>query len=91
MPDAKYTEGLATPVRYLKGVGEVRAEQLKRLEIETVWDILLTLPRRYDDRRRFQNMSSLRGGETTTVQGSIVSGAFVRISRAVSYGTPRGT
>ena len=78
MADAKYTEGLATPVRYLKGVGEVRAEQLKRLEIETVSDLLLTLPRRYDDRRRFQKMSSLQGGETTTVQGSIVSGGFVR-------------
>lgn len=78
MADAKYSEGLATPVRYLKGVGEVRAEQLKRLEIETVGELLLTLPRRYDDRRRFQKMSSLQGGETTTVQGTIVSGGFVR-------------
>ena len=78
MSDEKYTQGLSTPVRYLKGVGEIRAEQLKRLEIETVGELLLTLPRRYDDRRHFQKMSSLRGGETTTVQGSIVTGAFVR-------------
>lgn len=78
MADVNYTEGLATPVRYLKGVGEVRAEQLQRLEIETVGDLLLTLPRRYDDRRRFQKMSSLQGGETTTVMGTVVSGGFVR-------------
>ncbi len=78
MADSKYAEGLATPVRYLKGVGEVRAEQLKRLDIETVGDLLLTLPRRYDDRRHVQKISSLRGGETTTVQGTIVSGGFVR-------------
>ncbi len=78
MVDAKYTEGLATPVRYLKGVGEVRAEQLKRLDIETVGDLLLTVPRRYDDRRHFQKMSSLQGGEWATVHGTIVSGGFVR-------------
>ena len=78
MADVNYTEGLATPVRYLKGVGEVRAEQLQRLEIETVGDLLLTLPRRYDDRRRFQKMSSLQGSETTTVLGTVVSGGFVR-------------
>jgi ATP-dependent DNA helicase RecG len=78
MADVKYSEGLATPVRYLKGVGEVRAEQLGRLDIHNVGDLLLTLPRRYDDRRHFQKMSSLRGGETATVQGVIVSGGFAR-------------
>jgi ATP-dependent DNA helicase RecG len=78
MADAKYSEGLATPIRYLKGVGGVRAEQLGRLDIHNVGDLLLTLPRRYDDRRHFQKMSSLRGGETTTIQGAIVSGGFVR-------------
>ncbi len=78
MADEKYTEGLATPVRFVKGVGGIRAEQLQRLGIETVGDLLQTLPRRYDDRRRFEKLSSLRSGDMSTVQAEIVSCGYVR-------------
>jgi len=39
------------PVRYLRGVGPARAAMLGRLGIETIRDLLLHLPRRYEDRR----------------------------------------
>jgi ATP-dependent DNA helicase RecG len=42
--------GLTTSCRYLKGVGPARAEALERLDIRTVEDLLLHLPRRYFDR-----------------------------------------
>ncbi|MFH0908704.1 MAG: ATP-dependent DNA helicase RecG [bacterium] len=70
--------GLATPIRYLKGVGEARAEQLARLDINTVGDLLLTLPRRYEDRRQLQPMNALKSGDFTTVAGSVVSCGWVK-------------
>jgi len=70
--------GLATPVRYVKGVGEARAEQLARLNIITVGDLLLTLPRRYEDRRQLQPMNDLKSGDFTTVAGSVVSCGWVK-------------
>ncbi len=38
-----------TPIQYLKGVGEKRAEQLHKLNIHTVGDLLSHFPRQYED------------------------------------------
>lgn len=38
-----------TPIQYLKGVGEKRAEQLHKLDIRTVGDLLSHFPRQYED------------------------------------------
>lgn len=38
-----------TPIQYLKGVGEKRAEQLHKLGIVTVRDLLCHFPRQYED------------------------------------------
>ena len=78
-------EGLATPVRFVKGVGEARAEQLARMNILSVGDLLLTLPRRYEDRRFFARLSSLRSGETATVKAPIAACAWVRPRYGKSY------
>ena len=40
---------LDTPVTYLKGVGPVRAEALRRLGIVTAGDLLFHVPHRYED------------------------------------------
>ena len=40
---------LDTPVKFLKGIGERRAEQLERLGIRTAQDLLWHLPHRYID------------------------------------------
>ena len=77
--------GLSTPVRFVKGVGEARAEQLARLNILTVGDLLLTLPRRYEDRRFFARISTLRSGETVTVKAPIAACAWVRPRYGKSY------
>ncbi len=63
---------LDTPVQFVKGVGPTRAEQLARLGINTVEDLLLYFPRRFDLRRQAQPMSSLRGDEeSATVAGEV--------------------
>ncbi|HUM69227.1 MAG TPA: hypothetical protein PLK31_10320, partial [Chloroflexota bacterium] len=42
-------EGLSQPVTALKGVGPKIAEQLGKLGATTIWELLYTFPRRYDD------------------------------------------
>ena len=71
---------LDTAVRFVKGVGEVRAAQLNRLDIHTVRDLLFTLPRRYEDRRVVTLVAGLHAGEWATVAGTV---------RSVSWQQPR--
>jgi ATP-dependent DNA helicase RecG len=64
---------LDTEVRFVKGVGPRRAEQLAALGIETVEDLLTYYPRRFDLRRQVQPMRTLRGDEdNATVAGEVV-------------------
>jgi ATP-dependent DNA helicase RecG len=64
---------LQQPVTSLWGVGQERAQQLARLEISTVEDLLLYRPRRYEDRRHFKKISELVKGEPATARGNIVA------------------
>ncbi|MBI3191320.1 MAG: hypothetical protein HYZ36_01560 [Pedosphaera parvula] len=57
---------LATPLREVRGIGPERSEQLARLKLQTVGDLLLHRPRRYDDRRQFLPIADLRLGEPAT-------------------------
>ncbi|MGC9453989.1 MAG: ATP-dependent DNA helicase RecG [Phycisphaerae bacterium] len=62
-----------TEVRFVKGVGPKRAEQLAALGIRTVEDLLTYFPRRFDLRRQAQPIGTLRGDEdTATVAGEVV-------------------
>ncbi len=61
-----------SPVQFLAGVGPRRAEQLKRLEIERVKDILYLFPRRYLDLSSVARIGSLNAESgDVTVAGSI--------------------
>ena len=67
------SEGLQTSVQYLKGVGPRRAEELAAVGVHTVEDLLLTLPRRYEDRARLQPIGSIRPADVTSVTGEVLS------------------
>lgn len=84
---------LDTEVQYLKGVGPKLAELLKKLGLSTVRDVLMHLPRRYEDRTHLPPISSVRPGEFVTVRGRItnldsrpVSGGRVIIKAMLSDG-----
>ena len=62
---------LDTPVQYVKGVGPVRAEQLARLGIRTVEDLLTHFPRRFDLRPEAQPIASLSPDRPATVAGEV--------------------
>ncbi len=64
---------LHLPVRYFKGVGPRRGEELARLGLKTVEDIFYYLPLRYEDRSNLKPIKDLVTGERQTVQGEVVT------------------
>lgn len=52
-----------TPVRYLSGVGEKRAEQLEKLGIRDIKSLLRHFPRAYQHRGNIRPLSEARDGE----------------------------
>ncbi|MDY6914206.1 MAG: OB-fold nucleic acid binding domain-containing protein, partial [Planctomycetota bacterium] len=73
---------LEMPVQYVKGVGPARAKQLAALGIETVEDLLLYFPRRFDMRRQVQPIETLGGDEpAATVAGEVKDTSQQRFGR----------
>ncbi len=73
---------LDTPVQYVKRVGPTRAEQLSQLGIQTVEDLLMYFPRRFDLRRQVQPIKSLRGDEDScTIAGEVVKAKYHSFGR----------
>ncbi len=70
-PPASAAEKLDAPVTSLRGVGPARAEQLARLGIATVWDLIWHLPSRYDDFSRLRSIAEMQPGEQVTVAANL--------------------
>ncbi len=68
---ADVLRGLHASVETIKDVGPKRAEQLKRLNIFTINDLLFFLPRRYDDYTQLKYISKLTANEQATVIGTV--------------------
>jgi ATP-dependent DNA helicase RecG len=64
---------LGRPITNLFGVGPERAAQLGRLEIQTVEDLLLHRPRRYEDRQRLLKIAELQVREPAITHGKVVA------------------
>ncbi len=62
-----------TPVKYLKMIGQRRAEQLARLKIFSVHDLLYHFPREYLDRSQTVSPFGHENGAEVTVRGVVVS------------------
>lgn len=61
-------------IRYLKGIGEKRAEFFQKLGISTVEDLLYHLPRGYEDRTDIREIADLIEGESVCVRVSPAGG-----------------
>ena len=73
---------LEKPLRDVKGVGREREEQLARLKIHTLGDLLLHRPRRYEDRRNYRKISTVKKkGELVAVHGKIVAQGVKKFRR----------
>jgi ATP-dependent DNA helicase RecG len=62
-----------TPIQYVKGVGPKKAESLAEAGIRTVYDLLLNLPFRYEDRSRRLRVADIEAGQAATVEVEIQS------------------
>ena len=68
-------------VRFLRGVGEVRAERLEKLGILTLRDLIAYYPRAYEDRRTLRTIAQLRDGESACVRAMAAGEASVSRTR----------
>jgi ATP-dependent DNA helicase RecG len=64
---------LDTPVKFLKGVGERRAEALDRLGIRTARDLLWHLPHRYVDASTVTALAKAEVGQEVACVGQVVA------------------
>jgi ATP-dependent DNA helicase RecG len=71
-----------SPVQYLRGVGPARASMLARLGVATIYDLLLHLPRRHEDRRNPTPLAMLTEGSDR--------GTVARVERIQMIRTRRG-
>ncbi len=69
---------LNTPIAYLKGIGTKRAALLKKLEINTIGDLLFFFPRAYEDRREITPIAHLAFGEVGQVRGIVLESELLR-------------
>ena len=67
---------LATEIQYLKGVGPNLARGLHKVGIFSVGDILYYLPRRYEDRRRWEVAPEIRYGFANERVGAKVAAEY---------------
>ena len=72
---------LRDPVSRIPGVGPSRAEKLAADGLRTVADVLLHLPFRYEDRRRFGRIEELTPGEPATLFARIAGARSARMRR----------
>ncbi|MDD4802675.1 MAG: ATP-dependent DNA helicase RecG [Syntrophomonas sp.] len=72
---------LFTEVQFLKGVGPKRSQQLRKLEIETVFDLLWNVPRAYFNRNKVDKIATLSNGAVTNIRARVVNAANNRTRR----------
>ncbi|MBX9473703.1 ATP-dependent DNA helicase RecG [Yersinia enterocolitica] len=62
----------AVPLSTLSGVGASQARKLAKMGLETIQDLLLHLPLRYEDRTRLYRIGDLLPGLSVTVEGEVL-------------------
>lgn len=73
--------GIESPVRYLKGVGEKRAEEFAKKGIHTVEDLLYFFPRSHEDRSKIKNIDECVEGETVCIKAKVYNSPIDRYVR----------
>lgn len=82
---------LDMPVSALAGVGVKVAEQLAQLNIKRIFDLLLHLPRDYEDRSRLVSIADVEHGQSALLTGHIVHVDTKRSGMTVTVDDDTGT
>ncbi|MCB0044649.1 MAG: ATP-dependent DNA helicase RecG [Caldilineaceae bacterium] len=75
-------DDLAVSPSVLKGVGDARSEQLERLGINTINDLVRHLPYRYDDYSQLRTISDVKPGEQVTIVANLWEVRTRKLSRS---------
>ena len=59
---------LESDIRYLKGIGEKKAQAFHKLGVFTLYDLLSFFPRRYEDRSVYKPIALTENGETVCIR-----------------------
>ncbi|NIS80031.1 MAG: ATP-dependent DNA helicase RecG [Anaerolineales bacterium] len=62
---------LSAPLTTIAGIGPKSAKTLRKLDLETLGDLLWHLPRRYDDYSQLKTINRLWYGEEVTIIGTV--------------------
>jgi ATP-dependent DNA helicase RecG len=68
---------LQTPVKFIKGVGPKRADDLASHNIFTVEDLVYNLPYRYEDRAHFKKVKQLFPGERASILVQVLTAGLM--------------
>jgi ATP-dependent DNA helicase RecG len=68
---------LQTPVKFIKGVGPKRADDLAFKNIFTIEDLLYNLPYRYEDRTHFRKVKELNPGEYASILVKVLTAGLM--------------
>ncbi len=60
-----------TEVRYLKGIGEKKAQAFLRLGVKSLRDLVSFFPRKYEDRSRFVPIAAAQDGDTVCIRALV--------------------
>ncbi len=74
-------ERLFQDIQYVKGVGPKRSQDLHKLGVENIFDLLWLVPRAYFNRSRVTPISSLPRDEVVNVRGKVISTSQNRTGR----------
>lgn len=58
-------------IRYLKGIGEKKAQAFNRLGVATIRDLVSLFPRKYEDRSQFKPIALTMSDETVCIQAIV--------------------
>ena len=62
---------LQSDIRYLKGIGEKKAQAFQKLGVFTLYDLLCYFPRRYEDRSVCKPIALTESGETVCIRALV--------------------
>lgn len=76
---------LNSDVRYLKGIGEKKAQALNKLGVFSLYDLISFFPRKYEDRSEYKPIAICQNGENVCVRAFVANDAsLVTVRRGMS-------
>ena len=75
---------LTTDVRYIKGIGEKKAQALNKLGVFSLYDLISYFPRRYEDRSEYRPIAQTTADEPVCIRAIVAdTPRLVRIRRGM--------